>query len=70
MFSYFIPYLCLDLHVYVLFAMLLLCLCLDLYVYVLLVMPLCLDLRVGCYALCFLGFLSLAMPFSCVLALR
>jgi len=41
----------------------LLCLCLDLYAYVLLAMPLCLDLHVGCYALCFLGLLSLAMPF-------
>ena len=81
MFPCFLPRLCLDLYVSMLYTLSmlrspchayaqiymfmcsLLCLCLDLYAYVLFAMPLCLDLHVGCYALCFLDFLSLAMPF-------
>jgi len=51
-----LPRLCLDLHVYMFFAMYLLrstCLCLDLCVYVLCAMFVCLDLYVSCYAMCF-----------------
>ena len=51
-----LSYLCIDLHVYVFFAMFLLrstCLCLDLCIYVLRAMFVFLDLYVGCYAMFF-----------------
>jgi len=45
------------------------CLCLDLCVYVLCAIFVCLDLYVGCYAMCFYTFLFLDVSLSFVLAL-